>query len=981
MSEEETTSTAAAVSKMTISDDEVELEWPMDKVRQTFIDFFVKKHQHTSWPSSPCVPHDDPTLLFANAGMNQYKPLFLGTCDPKLDMAKLKRAVNSQKCIRAGGKHNDLDDVGKDVYHHTFFEMLGNWSFGDYFKVGAIDMAWKCLTEEFKLDTSRLYATYFGGDDSSPADLEARDIWLKYLPAERVLPFDAKDNFWEMGATGPCGPCTEIHYDRIGNRDAAALVNADLPDVIEIWNNVFIQFSREADGSLRKLPAQHVDTGMGFERLTSILQGKDSNYDTDIFMPIFAAITEITKARPYAGKVGKEDVGFIDMAYRVVADHIRTLSFAIADGALPSNDGRGYVLRRVLRRAVRYGRQNLGADLGFFSKLVPIFVKLMGGTFPELFKHEAHITAIIKDEEESFSKTLDKGLVKFKELADKVGSDKVFSGVDAHFLYTSMGFPVDLTELMAEELDMTIDKVGFEAKMQEEKDLSEAAHKKKISGSSGKDMRLVAEQTSYLVNCGVAATDDSSKYVWNEQLTECTAKALFVGRGETDDGIGFTDSISSDNGSVGFILDKTNFYGEAGGQIYDTGAIVSDSGGVAKIENVQIYGQYILHLGTVIAGVFKKGDSVRSSVDYKRRAPIASNHTMTHVLNHALMEVLVKKGSNNDTSQTVDQKGSLVDENKLRFDFSWGSSITTKQLADIEKIVSDSINSEIPIDAFIAPLDKAKEISSLRAVFGENYPDPVRVVTVSPTPVSKILENPQDASWWDYSVEFCGGTHISNTKDAQAFVLLQEEGIAKGIRRITAITMGDAIAAKKSGEEFAAKVKAAGELKGIDLDTKVKTLTVELNSITISAVLKSELRDVLGGYGKAVVAWKKEAAAARSGEITSQLIDTAGKTDGDKFVCRIDFGLNGKLVKSVSTAYGKKVKDKAFLLITADEDADKYMVCAFSPKQLKSVDCKAWVTAATKGTGGKGGGKKESAQFTVSGLSSIEGVLDKAMAF
>ncbi len=842
-------------------------------------------------------------------------------------------------------------------------------------------MAWKCLTEEYKLDTSRLYATYFGGDDSSPADLEARDIWLKYLPADRVLPFDAKDNFWEMGATGPCGPCTEIHYDRIGNRDASALVNADLPDVIEIWNNVFIQFSREADGSLRKLPAQHVDTGMGFERLTSILQGKDSNYDTDIFMPIFAAITEITKARPYAGKVGKDDVGFIDMAYRVVADHIRTLSFAIADGALPSNDGRGYVLRRVLRRAVRYGRQNLGADLGFFSKLVPVFVKLMGGTFPELIKHEAHITAIIKDEEESFSKTLDKGLVKFKELAEKVGSDKVFSGVDAHFLYTSMGFPIDLTELMAEELDMTIDKAEFEAKMQEEYEKSAAAHQKKIGGSSGKDMRLVAEQTAHLVNCGVAATDDSSKYIWNQELEGCTAKALFVGRGETDDGIGFTDSISADDGSIGFILDKTSFYGEAGGQIYDTGSIVSDDGAVAKIENVQIYGQYVLHLGTVTEGVFKKDGSVKCSVDYVRRAPIASNHTMTHVLNHALMDVLVKQGSNNDTSQTVDQKGSLVDENKLRFDFSWGGSLTTKQLADIEKMVSDSINSEIPIDAFVAPLDKAKEISSLRAVFGENYPDPVRVIAVSPTPVSKILENPQDASWNNYSVEFCGGTHITNTKEAQAFVLLQEEGIAKGIRRITAITMGDAIAAKKSGDEFAAKVKAAGELKGLDLESEVKQLTVELNSITISAVLKSELRDLLGDYGKAVVAWKKEAAAARSEEIKSQLIDTAAKTDGDKFVCRIDFGLNGKLAKTISTAYGKKVKDKAFLLITADEDADKYMVIAFAPKQLSSVDCKAWVTAATEGTGGKGGGKKDSAQFTVSGLSSIEGVLEKARAF
>ena len=842
-------------------------------------------------------------------------------------------------------------------------------------------MAWKCLTEEFKLDTSRLYATYFGGDDSSPADLEARDIWLKYLPAERVLPFDAKDNFWEMGATGPCGPCTEIHYDRIGNRDAAKLVNADLPDVIEIWNNVFIQFSREADGSLRKLPAQHVDTGMGFERLTSILQGKDSNYDTDIFMPIFEAITQITGARPYAGKVGEEDVGFIDMAYRVVADHIRTLSFAIADGAIPSNDGRGYVLRRVLRRAVRYGRQNLGAELGFFSKLVPIFVKLMGKTFPELIEQEAHITAIIKDEEESFSRTLDKGLLKFKELAE-AGSDKVFSGVDAHFLYTSMGFPIDLTELMAEELGMTIDKDGFEAKMEEEKALSAAAHQAKMSGSSGKDMRLVAEQTAHLVNCGIAATDDSAKYVWNEELIGCHAKALFIGRGETEDGIGYVDSISAENGSIGFILDKTSFYGESGGQIFDTGSIISESGATAKIENVQIYGQYILHLGTVTEGVFKKDEAVKCSVDYVRRAPIAANHTMTHVLNFALKDVLVNKASSSDTvTQSVDQKGSQVDENKLRFDFSWGGSLTTQQLADVERIVSEAINSEMPVDAYVAPLDKAKEISSLRAVFGEVYPDPVRVVAVSPTPVTKILENPQDSQWNGYSVEFCGGTHLTNTKEAEAFVLLQEEGIAKGIRRITGVTMTDAANAIKAGEKIAAMIKAAGALKGDELETQVKLLTAELNALTISAVLKSQLRDTLAQYSKTVMAWKKEMAAARSGEITKQLIDTAGKTEGDKFVCRFDFGVDGKLAKTIMTSYGKKVKDKAFLLVTADTDADRYMVIAFAPKGMSSVDCKAWVTAATEGTGGKGGGKKDSAQFTISGVASIESVLEKAKTF
>lgn len=969
--------TISGVANMSLQEEE-QIEWPMDKVRDTFINFFKDKYEHTYWPSSPCVPHDDPTLLFANAGMNQYKPLFLGTCDPNLEMSKLKRAVNSQKCIRAGGKHNDLDDVGKDVYHHTFFEMLGNWSFGQYFKEGAIEMAWKCLTEEFKLDPERLYATYFGGDETTPCDDEARNIWLKYLPENRVLPFGAKDNFWEMGATGPCGPCTEIHYDRIGNRDAAPLVNADLPDVIEIWNNVFIQFNRETDGSLRPLPAQHVDTGMGFERLTSILQGKDSNYDTDIFTPIFKAIQEITGARPYMGKIGKEDEGYVDMAYRVVADHIRTLSFAIADGAIPSNDGRGYVLRRVLRRAVRYGRQNLGAELGFFSKLVPVLADLMGGTFPELKEHQNHVTAIIKDEEESFSRTLDKGLQKFKELAEKVDDDKVFSGEDAHFLYTSMGFPVDLTELMCYELDMTLDTEGFEKKMQEEKDLSAAAHQAKMSGGSGKDMRLVAEQTAYLVNHGVDATDDSEKFTWNKELTGCKAKGLFIGRGETEDGIGFTDSISESDGAIGMILDKTSYYGESGGQIFDIGTIVSENGAKMKVDNVQIYGQYVLHLGTVVEGTFHKEDIVACSVDYERRAPIAANHTMTHVLNYALKDVLVGKATSNDAGQSVDQKGSLVDESKLRFDFSWGSGLTTDQLAAVEKIVGGIINDAIPVDAYVAPLDDAKRISSLRAVFGEVYPDPVRVVAVSPSPISEILQDPESSKWGNYSVEFCGGTHLSNTKDAQAFVLLQEEGIAKGIRRITGITMHDAQAAIKLGEELNSKVTAIGELNGLELEEAVKTLTAELNAASISAVLKSTLRDTLTSYAKKVVAWKKEKAAAKTSEVTVEVIAAAESTDGNKVILRIDVGADAKSIKSVQTAVSKKIKDKAFFLVSADEDADRYIVLAFAPSSMTEIDCKAWASSAIEGTNGKGGGKKDSAQFTVSGVSSIESVLEKA---
>jgi alanyl-tRNA synthetase len=444
-------------------------QWPADKIRSTFIDFFVSKKEHTFWPSSPVVPVNDPTLLFANAGMNQYKPLFLGTCDPTLEMSKLLRAVNSQKCIRAGGKHNDLEDVGKDVYHHTFFEMLGNWSFGNYFKEEAIAWGWECLTVEFGLDPERLYATYFGGDAALglEADLEARDLWLRYLPANRIIACGCKENFWEMGATGPCGPCSEIHYDRIGDRDAAHLVNADVPDVIEIWNIVFIQYNREADQSLRDLPNKHVDTGMGFERLSSILQGKQSNYDTDIFTPIFDAIREVTNCRPYEGKLGVTDVGLIDMAYRVIGDHIRTLTFAITDGAVPSSEGRGYVLRRILRRAVRYGQEMLNAPPGFFTKLVPVVVDNFCGTFPELRKRQAYVMSIIADEEQSFLRTLDQGVKHFKKVvaALQASDATVVSAKDTHLLFSSMGFPLDLTELMAAELGLTVDTAGFDELM------------------------------------------------------------------------------------------------------------------------------------------------------------------------------------------------------------------------------------------------------------------------------------------------------------------------------------------------------------------------------------------------------------------------------------------------------------------------------------------------------------------------------------
>lgn len=747
--------------------------------------------------------------------------------------------------------------------------------------------------------------------------------------------------------------------------------------MIEIWNVVFIQYNREADSSLRPLPSQHVDTGMGFERLTSILQNVDSNYDTDIFRPLFKAIQEITGARPYAGKIGKEDSDFVDMAYRVVADHIRTLSFAIADGAVPSNDGRGYVLRRVLRRAVRFGRQNLGAELGFFAKLVPVIVGVMEDSFPELREKQEQISAIIIDEEESFSRTLDRGLHKFKQLAEN--SDKVFSGEDAHFLYTSMGFPVDLTILMAEEQGLTLDREGFEKKMEEEARMSRGDRDGKQGGSGGKDMRMVAEQTSYLVSKNVPATDDEAKYVWDKELGSCEIKALFLGRNETEDKIGFVESISAASGTVGVILDKTSFYAEAGGQVNDTGTI-STSSGVLKVADVQMYGQFVLHVGEIESGSFKLGESATCAVDYVRRLPIASNHTMTHVLNYALRQVLLvipEEETGKKSLHTVDQKGSLNDESKLRFDFSWNAPLTAEQLSDVEEICNNEIRKAMPVESFVAPLGEAEKISALRAVFGEKYPDPVRVVAVSDRPITEMLGNPQDAQWGEYSVEFCGGTHLSNTKDAEAFVLQSEEGIAKGIRRIVAVTKDDAKEAIQATGIFQAKLVLAETLTGDELECHIKTLTAEVNDLKISAHKKILFRQSLADYTKRIFEMKKAKLASMVNEFIEKAVTKASAATDGKIVMRFDFGTDGKIAKSIATSFCKSVKDKALLLVSADTEADKCLVLACCAKGV-DTDCKAWVEAATDGLDAKGGGKKELATFQLVGSSKAATIMSNA---
>ncbi|KAL6501032.1 hypothetical protein OROHE_025229 [Orobanche hederae] len=950
-------------------------EWPGNRVRETYIKFFEGK-AHVLFKSSPVVPHNDPSLLFANAGMNQFKPIFLGTADPNTELSKLSRACNTQKCIRAGGKHNDLDDVGKDTYHHTFFEMLGNWSFGDYFKHEAIEYAWELLTKVYGLPGERIYATYFGGDEKVglPADIEARDNWLKFLPPSRVLPFGCKDNFWEMGDTGPCGPCTEIHFDRIGGRDVASFVNSDDPTVIEIWNLVFIQFNREADGSLKSLPAKHVDTGMGFERLTSILQNKMSNYDTDVFVPIFDAIQQATGARPYAGKVGPEDVGNIDMAYRVVADHIRTISFAIADGSRPGNEGREYVLRRILRRAVRYGTEVLKAQQGFFSGLVGVVVELMGDVFPELKEHTLKIREIIADEETSFGRTLVKGIEKFKKAAQEV-QGLILSGQDAFDLWDTYGFPLDLTQLMAEERGLTVDVEGFNMAMEKARERSRKAHNKQAGGTIGMD----ADATASLRKKEIAATDDSFKFTWLQDHSS-VIKAIYTGSE-------FLESVAPGE-EVGIILETTSFYAEQGGQdssecsirgsIFDTGIIEGPDGGF-EVSNVQIYGGFVLHIGSFsgTTGRLCISDKVICKVNYDRRKLIAPNHTCTHMLNYALREVL---------GDHVDQKGSIVLPEKLRFDFSHGKPVKPEELRKIESIVNEQIQAQLDVFSKDTRLADAKRINGLRAVFGEVYPDPVRVVSIG-RKVEDLLANPENEEWLSISAELCGGTHISNTREAKAFTLLSEEGIAKGTRRVTGVTMDCAFKALELASSIEQEVDEASKTEGSILEQKVASLNSRVEGASIPSAKKADIKAKISALQSRVIKAKKKIAEEHMQKAIELANQTAGAalSNGKAYcISLVDVGADTAAIREAVVRVMEK-KGMAIMVFSRDEKANKAFVCAGVPEQdgkYKQLKVTEWLKKVLDLIDGKGGGGKCGlAQGQGSDISSVKAAMEVAGAF
>jgi alanyl-tRNA synthetase len=724
------------------------------KIRQTFLDFFASKG-HVIVPSAPMVIKDDPTLMFTNAGMNQFKDLFLGNAP-----IRHPRVADTQKCLRVTGKHNDLEDVGVDTYHHTMFEMLGNWSFGDYFKKEAIEWAWELLTDIYKIPKDRLYVTVFEGskEDGLGFDQEAYDTWKRFIAEDRILNGSKKDNFWEMGDTGPCGPCSEIHVDLRDDEqrkkvDGRTLVNQSDPQVIEIWNNVFMEFNRKADGSLEKLPAQHVDTGMGFERLCMALQGKKSNYDTDVFQPLIRKIEDLSGLhyRPHDEENHKQHK-IINTAMRVIADHIRAISFAIADGQLPSNSGAGYVIRRILRRAVRYGYQALGMKEPFIYRLVPVLAHQMGNAFPELNSQKMLIEKVIKEEEASFHRTLEQGLKRIDNLCiDLVNKKKkAVPGQDVFELYDTYGFPVDLTALIAKGYDLQIDEKGFEAELQKQKDRSRAA----TSVDTGDWVELSSDTNVDFV--GYDSLETRSQ-ILKYRKVKAKGKEQFQ-----------------------VVLNRTPFYAESGGQVGDTGVLEAGDEKIV-ITDTKKENNLIVHFTDKLPSDVTQAFTAK--VDRRKRQLTANNHSATHLLHAALREVL---------GTHVEQKGSLVNDEYLRFDFSHFSKVTDEELAKIEQIVNGKVRENIRVNIEELPIEEARKKGAM-ALFGEKYGDVVRVVTIDPY----------------YSIELCGGTHVPSTGHIGLFKIISEGAVAAGVRRIEAIT------ADKAEEYVNSQLKQLDEIKAM----------------------------------------------------------------------------------------------------------------------------------------------------------------------
>jgi alanyl-tRNA synthetase len=882
-----------------------------EEVRSQFIEFFEKRG-HTFVPSSPLILPDDPTLLFANAGMNQFKDVFLGT-----GKREYSRAVNSQKCIRVSGKHNDLEEVGRDTYHHTFFEMLGNWSFGDYFKAEAITWAWELLTDVWRLPKHRLYVTVFGRDeqDNIPADDEAEKLWrdLTDVDPSHISRWGRKDNFWEAGETGPCGPNSEIHIDLTPDASGGNLVNADSPAVVELWNLVFIQFNRASDGSLGHLPARHVDTGLGFDRICVVLKHLEalrenrkftfSNYGTELFVPLIKQIEELSGhvygSRSTGGKgFDRYDASdmddLADVACRVIADHARMLTFAITDGALPSNEGRGYVVRRILRRAARFGRQHLELGEPFIHQLVDIISEVMGPAFPEIRGQQARVAELIRDEEVSFGRTLDRGIQLFNQAANRAATDdrRTISADDAFRLYDTYGFPLDLTVQMAEERQLNVDGAGFDELMAQARERARAGVRNHVAIAFEGELPGTADHFKYL---GRDCRGRVQAWVLQNRL---------IADGKLEPG-----------NEVGLLLDQTCFYAEQGGQVGDVGTIATETG-LFTVSTTQKLGDGIVHIGQVSRGYIEPGQTAQLRVDESRERT-RCNHTVTHLLHLALRQVL---------GEHVTQRGSLVEPARFRFDFDHNSQLSEEELARVEGTVNRLVWEDYPVRWYEKPQEEAMRLPGVRAFFGEKYGQVVRVVEIGD----------------GISRELCGGTHVESTGRIGLFRIASEEAIARGVRRITGVTGPAAL-------EYTRRLEKAARLAAGQLNAGIEDLPERV------AGIQEELRQVRRQLQRGQAADLKT--------VREQLLEAAERVQGHAVVIgevpsvpveqirdSIDW-LRSKAASAVVVLGCRQGEGKALLLVGVSADlVDRGLHAGDMIKHLAPI------------VGGRGGGKPQLAQ-------------------
>ena len=859
-----------------------------NKIRQAFLDFFQSK-AHTIVPSAPMVVKGDPTLMFTNAGMNQFKDIFLGNA-PR----QTPRAADTQKCLRVSGKHNDLEEVGHDTYHHTMFEMLGNWSFGDYFKKEAIEWAWELLTEVYKLDKSRLYATVFEGseEDGVPFDAEAYEYWKQYLPEDHIIRGNKHDNFWEMGETGPCGPCSEIHIDLRDAEDIAAkpgreMVNMSHPLVIEIWNLVFMQFNRKANGELELLPAMHVDTGMGFERLCMAMQGKKSNYDTDVFQPTIARIAAM------AGKAYGEDEK-CDVAMRVIADHLRAIAFSIADGQLPANAKAGYVIRRILRRAVRYGYTYLGFNEPTLCKLVAGLADQMGHQFPELKKQQTLIERVIEEEEASFLRTLATGINLLDRVIAKVGKGGQIAGKDAFELYDTFGFPIDLTELIAREQGVEVDLEGFDKELQAQKERSRNAAAQDID--DWQEVRSI-EQSEFIGYDNLTAPVHIARY---RRVTS---------KGKT---------------TYQLVFDQTPFYGNSGGQIGDTGYIASANEKIDIIATEKENGLIVHVTNTLPENVEAEFEAV---VDAEKRQAAANNHTATHLLDQALRAVL---------GTHVEQKGSMVTPQGLRFDFSHFQKVTAEEIRAVERMVNSLIRANHQLEENReATMEEANAMGAI-ALFGEKYGDKVRVVKFGD------------------SVELCGGTHTSATGTLGLFKIVSESAISAGVRRIEAVTSDRA-------EEMLYAI-----------EDQIHGIAELVNNPKVEVAIKKML--------EANESLQKEIDQLHKEQIDSLVEKIIAERSGDgAFVIARQVPYGSNMIKDLAYALRAKVSDIVLVLGAVNDGKPTLAIMLGDDIVAKGVDASATVREAAKLMQGGGGGQKFFATAGGKNPDGLQAAIDKAV--